>query len=86
MLIHRSNKLPVSSPGKVLLKVLKQNRISTTEAAKVLDISVCDLTKFIEGNMPVDTPMGKKLEGFTGISSGFWMNLQNTYDIYVENC
>ena len=45
-----------------------------------------DLTKFIEGNMPVDTHLATKLEGFTGISSGFWMNLQNTYDIYVENC
>ena len=86
MLIHRSNKLPASSPGKVLLKVLKQNHISTTETAKILDISACDLTKFLDGNMPVDTPLAKKLEGLTGISSGFWMNLQNTYDNYVENC
>ena len=86
MSIIRSNKLPAISPGKVLQKLLKQNNLSTSESAKLLDLPLCDLTKLIEGNMQVDTSLGKRLEGFTGISCGFWMNLQGRYDIYVENC
>lgn len=79
-MILRSNKLPATSPGKVLQKVLKQNNLSTTQSAKSLEISLGDLTKLLEGNMSVDTLLAKNLEGFTGISCGFWMNLQSTYD------
>ena len=53
MSIIRSNKLPAISPGKVLQKLLKQNNLSTSESAKLLDLSLCDLTKLIEGNMQV---------------------------------
>ena len=40
MSIIRSNKLPAISPGKVLQKLLKQNNLSTSESAKLLDLSL----------------------------------------------
>lgn len=83
MSVLRSNKLPAKHPGLVFkARVLEKNRISVSEAARKMKINRPHLNNFTRGKVSVTAPLAMKLEAATGITSGFWMNLQKTYDLY----
>jgi addiction module HigA family antidote len=85
MSVSRSNKLPAKHPGHVFkARVLDKNEISISEAARKMRVTRPHLNNFTRGKVSVTAPFAMKLEVATGISSGFWMNLQKTYDLYVN--
>lgn len=85
MSVSRSNKLPAKHPGQVFKSsVLDRHGINISEAARKLKVNRPHLNNFTKGKVSVTAPFAMKLEAATGISSGFWMNLQKTYDLYIN--
>lgn len=85
MSMIRSNKLPAQHPGIVFkMRILDANKISISDAAKKMKINRPHLNNFTRGKVAVTAPLAMKLEASTGISAGFWMNLQKTYDLYIN--
>ena len=41
------------------------------------------MTLFANGKASVSVSFAKKLEASTGISAGFWLNMQKAYDLYM---
>jgi addiction module HigA family antidote len=84
MTLIRSNKLPVKHAGIFFNeRVLIAHNISKTEAAKYLRMSRKQVSLFANGKVSVSVSLAKKLEAATGISAGFWLNIQKAYDLYV---
>ena len=82
-MIERSNKLPVKHPGLIFNeRILVRHEISITEAAKKLHMSRKQVSLFANGNSDVSVSLAKKLEVSTGISAGFWLNTQKSYDLF----
>ena len=85
MTLIRSKELPVKHPGMVFKeRVLLAHQITVTAAAKKMHINRPHLNNFANGKVSVTAPLAMKLEKSTGISSGFWMNLQKSYDLYIN--
>lgn len=85
MSLTRSRELPVVHPGVVFkTRVLQKHNISISDAAKKMNINRPHLNNFTLGKVSVTAPLAMKLEKATGITSGFWMNLQKSYDLYVN--
>lgn len=84
MALARSNKLPVMHAGVIFSKrILKRHDISITDAAKLLHMSREQASLFVNGKSDVSIVLAKKLEVSTGVSAGFWLNVQKSYDLYV---
>ena len=85
MSVTRSNELPVKHPGIVFkTRVLDSNGINISEAARKMKINRPHLNNFTKGKVSVTAPFAMRLEKATGISSGFWMNLQKAYDLHAN--
>lgn len=84
MTVTRSEHLPVKHPGQVFKeRILEVHHISVTDAAKKLYISRKNLSLFVNGKADVSVRLAKKLEIGTGISAGFWLNLQKSHHLYI---
>jgi addiction module HigA family antidote len=84
MTLIRSNKLPVKHAGLIFNeRVLIAHKISQTNAAKSLHMSRKQVSLFANGKVSVSVSLAKKLETSTGISAGFWLNIQKAYDLYI---
>lgn len=84
MNVTRSENLPVKHPGQVFKeRILEVHNISVTDAAKKLFISRKNLSLFVNGKADVSVRLAKKLEVGTGISAGFWLNLQKSHHLYI---
>jgi len=82
MVLIRSDKLPVTHAGIVFKKrVLDRHKITITDAAIQLHVTRKEISDFVNGHSHVTINLAKKLETGTGISSGFWLNIQKNYDI-----
>ena len=85
MTLIRSNKLPVTHAGIIFKKrILERHNITVSEAAKLMHIGRPHLSKFVNGRVGVTAPLAMKLEKSPGISAGFWMNIQKSYDLYIN--
>ncbi len=85
MTLIRSNKLPVKHPGIIFNeRILLTHNISQTEAAVFLHMSRKQVSLFANGKVSVSISLAKKLETSTGISAGFWLNIQKAYDLYMS--
>ena len=83
MSLVRSNKLPVKHAGIIFNeRILKRHNISQTQAAKNLHMSRKQVSLFVNGKSDVSITLAKKLALSTGISAGFWLNIQKSYDLY----
>lgn len=77
MALIRSSKLPVKHPGLIFNeRILARHNISLSDAAKFLHMSRKQITLFVNGRASVSIALSKKLEAYTGISAGFWLNIQ----------
>lgn len=86
MAIVRSNKLPAKHPGFVFKeRVLQRHGITITDASERLHMSRKQVSLFVNGKSDVSIPLAKKLEISTGITAGFWLNLQKAYDLYITS-
>lgn len=84
MTLFRSNKLPVKHAGLFFNeRILIRHNISQTDAAKSLHMSRKQISLFANGKTSVSVSLAKKLEASTGISAGFWLNIQKAYDLYI---
>lgn len=84
MTLIKSNKLPVKHAGVIFNeRILKRHKISQTDAAKFLHMSRKQVSLFANGKVSVSVDLAKKLEASTGVSAGFWLNIQKSYDLYV---
>jgi len=84
MALARSNELPVKHAGMIFSeKILKRYKISIADAAKHLHMSRKQVSLFVNGKSDVSIVLAKKLELSTGISAGFWLNIQKAYDLYI---
>lgn len=84
MVLVRSNKLPVKHAGLIFNeRILIKHGISQTDAADFLHVSRKHLSLFANGKASVSVSLAKKLEVATGVSAGFWLNIQKAYDLYM---
>ena len=84
MALVRSNQLPVKHAGIIFNeRVLIPRKITQTQAAKFLHMSRKQVSLFANGKTSVSVSLSKKLEAATGISAGFWLNIQKSYDLYM---
>ena len=85
MTLVRSNKLPATHPGLIFKKrILEAHAVTVSDAAKKMHINRPHLNNFSNGKVGVTVPLAMKLERATGISAGFWLNLQKTYDLFIN--
>jgi addiction module HigA family antidote len=85
MTLQRSNKLPATHPGVIFKKrILQAHNVTIADASKKMQINRPHLNNFTNAKVSVTVPFAMKLEKATGISAGFWMNLQKTYDLYIN--
>jgi addiction module HigA family antidote len=85
MTLVRSNKLPATHPGLVFKKrILEAHNLSISDAARKMHINRPHLNNFSTGKVGVTVPLAMKLEVATGITAGFWLNLQKTYDLFIN--
>ena len=83
MPVLRSNQLPTQHPGVVFKRYyLDRYNINLANAAEKLGIKTYHLNNFINGKVTVTDLLATKLEDVTGVSSGFWINLQKNYNLY----
>ena len=75
---------PPTHPGEMLLEeFLKPLGISQIELAGALGVSYPRLNELIHGKRGVTPDTALRLERVFGMSAGFWMNLQATWDLYA---
>jgi antitoxin HigA-1 len=72
-----------SHPGAMLREdILKEMKLSITEAAKGMQVSRKQLSEIVNERAAISPEMAKRLEMAFGIDAGFWLDLQKTYDLW----
>jgi addiction module HigA family antidote len=61
-------------------RIIIRHSITISDEAKNMRINRSHFNNFANGKVAVTAPFAMKLEKVTGISTGFWINLQKTYD------
>ncbi|CAN5233377.1 HigA family addiction module antitoxin [soil metagenome] len=78
-------KLKPIHPGEILLEeFLLPMNISKPQIAEDTGISLAEIEKIIEGNLPVTPNSALRLSLYFGLSERFWLNLQSRYDLETE--
>lgn len=73
-------------PGEILLEeVLKPMDISQYQLAKDISLPPRRINKIVHGNRSVTADTAIRLSRYFGLSERFWLNLQASYDLEVEN-
>ena len=74
---------PPAHPGAMLLEeFLKPLAISQTAFAQRIGISYVRLNSIVKGHRGVTPDTALRLERATGMSAGFWLNLQRNWDLW----
>lgn len=85
MTLNRSNNLPAMHPSLIFRsRIINRHNITISDAAQKMRINRSHLNNFANGKVAVTVPFAMKLEKATGISTGFWINLQKGYDLYMN--
>lgn len=74
----------VSPPGKTLARCLSTNGLTKTDASDCLLLSDFDLSRLIEGAVPIDEELAARLEDLTGKSQSFWLSREENYRKTLE--
>lgn len=64
-------------PGQVLNAVRK---ITALQLARVINMSLNDTKDLLDGDVPINKTIARKLEKITGISTSTWLKMQQEYD------
>ncbi|MFT5294890.1 MAG: plasmid maintenance system antidote protein VapI [Psychroserpens sp.] len=84
--MKRSPNLPCKHPSNTFkTRCLEKISLPITEVANRLNIDISQLNLFLDEKLSIDEVFSRKLEVATGISAGFWLNLQKQYDDYIES-
>lgn len=69
-------------PGTLLRDhVLPGLHLSVSQAARDLAVTRQTLHRILAGNAAISTEMAARLEKFCGVSSEFWLDCQNRYEL-----
>ena len=68
-------------PGDILKKELTARGLKKSFFAKKLGIETSQLSDLLSRKRHVDPAFALKLEALLGIEAGFWMRVQNAYDL-----
>ena len=69
-------------PGEILREdILPEIRMSESELAEHLNVSRMTVNRLVNERQAVSPGMALRLGRLFGNSPGFWLNLQNAYDI-----
>ena len=69
-------------PGEILREdILPEVKMSESELAKHLNVSRMTVNRLVNERQAVSPDMALRLGRLFGNSPGFWLNLQNDYDI-----
>ncbi len=70
-------------PGEVLNDELEARNISKKDFATILEMQPPHLSDIIKGKRHISAKLALKLEKHLGIDAGFWLRLQNSYDLTI---
>lgn len=80
--IERAPGLQTTHPGLFLKdELLADFGLSQQAAADTLGVTRESLNRLLNGNAAVSPTMALRLEGLTGLSARFWLNMQNDHDL-----
>jgi antitoxin HigA-1 len=72
----------IEHPGTLLRDhVLPGLQVSVSQAARDLGVTRQTLHRVLAGNAAISTDMAARLERFCGVSSEFWLDCQNRYEL-----
>lgn len=74
----------VSPPGATLKELLDEMGVSQQEVATRLEKDEKDVALFLAGQLRVTPDWAERLELVTGLSRGFWLRRQESYDAYLK--
>jgi len=74
---------PPTHPGEMLLEeFLEPMQLSQRQLAHAIGVPYQRLNEIVNGRRGVSPSTALRLAKFFGVSVGFWMNLQTTWDVY----
>jgi antitoxin HigA-1 len=74
---------PPAHPGEILLKeFIKPLKISKRQFANEINIPYRTLSEIIKGERSVNTKTDLTISNFFNMPPGFWLNLQQSWDLY----
>ncbi|QRR02187.1 HigA family addiction module antidote protein [Dyadobacter sandarakinus] len=77
------NEMRPVHPGAVLREdILKEMKISVTQAAKNLNVSRKQLSEVVNEVAAISPEMAVRLEKGFGVNAEFWLDMQKNYDIW----
>jgi addiction module HigA family antidote len=77
-----TNRAP-THPGEILLEeFLKPLGLTQRELASAIDVPFQRVNEIVNGRRGVTPATAVRLAQFFGTSSGFWMNLQTSWDLF----
>ena len=74
----------VSPPGATLKELIDEWGMSQQEVATRLKKDAKDVALFLAGQLRVPPEWAERLELVTGLSCGFWLRRQESYDEYLK--
>ena len=74
----------VSPPGATLKELIDEWGMSQQEVATRLKKDANDVALFLAGQLRVTPEWAERLELVTGLSCGFWLRRQESYDEYLK--
>ena len=75
------NAMRAIHPGEILRGELEELGLSAAGLAKALDVPTNRVTSILNGNRGVTADTALRLSRYFGTTPGFWLNLQNAYDL-----
>jgi addiction module HigA family antidote len=78
----RQNDLSPVHPGEILLEeFLRPHGLSAYGAARRMHVPRTRIERVVRGEKPVTTDTARRLARLFGTTPGFWLNLQQAYDL-----
>ena len=62
--------------------ILKEMKVSVTQAAKALNVSRKQLSEVVNETAAVSAEMAVRLEAGFGVNAEFWLEMQKNFDIW----
>jgi len=76
--------MPPVHPGAILREdILKEMKLSITEAAANLQVSRKQLSEVVNEKAAISAEMAVRLEDAFGVNAEFWLDMQKAYDIWT---
>jgi addiction module HigA family antidote len=81
----KNAKMPPVHPGEVLLEeFLRPMNISQYRLAKALDVPARRINEIVHGDRAITADTALRLARYFAVTAQFWMNLQMSFDLAVE--